>query len=234
MIATAKRAGPRAAGPSWQPGFLQMLPEIQRHLRGYFAHLGADAQEEALQEAVANCLVVYRRLFLQGRVALAYPSVLARFAVLQVRAGRRIGTTLNVRDVSSAYCQLAKGIRLQRLDAYCRRRRQWIPAAVTDPRAPVADQAALRVDLPSWLATLSRRNRRIAWNLACGATTSEVARQFGLSAGRVSQLRGELVRSWHDFHGEEIGAFFRHRRGHARAAHPSQESRGRARRPRRS
>jgi ABC-type multidrug transport system ATPase subunit len=45
-------------------------------------------------------------------------------------------------------------------------------------------------------------NRQIAETLALSHSTSEVAHQFGISAGRVAQLRRELHESWRDFHGE--------------------------------
>ena len=46
-----------------------------------------------------------------GKVALAYPSVLARFAVAQTRDGRKVGGHLNCKDVSSALLPAAEGRR---------------------------------------------------------------------------------------------------------------------------
>jgi len=66
----------------------------------------------------------------------------------------------------------------------------------------VPDQAAFRVDFPAWLARLSRRDLRIAERLAAGRSTSEVARQVGLSAARISQKRHELHASWQAFQGD--------------------------------
>jgi hypothetical protein len=62
--------------------------------------------------------------------------------------------------------------------------------------------AASRIDYPAFLATLSRRDRRIAEMLATGEATTRVAELFGLSLGRVSQLRRELKAAWEAFHGE--------------------------------
>lgn len=67
-------------------------------------------------------------------------------------------------------------------------------------RSKVPDQVAMRIDTPEWLATLSRRLRRIAKDLAVGRSTSQLARKHGLSAGRISQIRRALVESWHRFH----------------------------------
>jgi len=48
------------------------------------------------------------------------------------------------------------------------------------------------------------QKRQIAKLLAKGETTGATARKFGLSAGRVSQLRGELERSWQVFQAEAV------------------------------
>jgi DNA-directed RNA polymerase sigma subunit (sigma70/sigma32) len=132
----------------------------------------------------------------------AYPTVLARYAVAQIQDGRRVGSRLNVRDVLSPYAQKHKGIHVERLDHFDREEDQWIEAVVEDSRTPVPDQVAFRCDFPAWLETLPRRNRRIAKALSLGHTTSEVAKRFQVSAGRISQLRREMQQSWRDFHGE--------------------------------
>ena len=70
----------------------------------------------------------------------------------------------------------------------------------------MADQVAVRMDVRAWLATLSRRTRRIAKDLVYGCSTSEVAKQHGVTAGRVSQLRRELYEGWQVFQGEAVPA----------------------------
>ena len=55
--------------------------------------------------------------------------------------------------------------------------------------------------LSAWLRTLTKRNRQIARALSLGETTCDVAKRFGLSAGRVSQLRGWLRVHWESFQG---------------------------------
>ena len=56
---------------------------------------------------------------------------------------------------------------------------------------------------PVWLDSFSSRDRKIAEALAEGGSTSEVARRFGITLGRVSQLRRKFEKSWLEFHGEE-------------------------------
>jgi transposase-like protein len=66
----------------------------------------------------------------------------------------------------------------------------------------VPDIVSFRVDFADWLASLSRRDRRIAESLAIGNRTSDVAKRFDVSSGRISQLRRELAESWTEFTGE--------------------------------
>jgi hypothetical protein len=200
MICIADRFPPRP--PAWHKGFLAMLPAILKHARIAFRHIRPEARQEAVQEVVCNAMAAYAALAKRGKVALAYPSVLARYAVAQTRDHRKVGGHLNCKDVSSRYCQRLKGIVVERLDKFDNQEDQWIEAIVEDHHTPVFDQVAFRCDFPAWLDQLSRRNRRIAEALAAGQNTGDVAERFNLSAGRISQLRRELHRSWHEFLGE--------------------------------
>lgn len=69
-------------------------------MRFAFRDLRTEKRAEAVTEATANAAVVYERLFQPGKVDVAYPSALARFATAQYRAGRRVGARLNVNDVT--------------------------------------------------------------------------------------------------------------------------------------
>jgi hypothetical protein len=197
MICLATQS--RSTSPDWHEGFLVMLPAITTHARIAFRDLGPEARQEAVQEVVCNAMVAYAGLAQRGRVTRAYPSVLARFAVAQTRAHRKVGGHLNCKDISSPYCQTHKGVIVERLDRFDGEEGRWVEAVVEDHHTPVPEQVAFRCDFPAWLNTLSRRNRRIAQALAIGHSTSEIARRFKLSAGRVSQLRRELHRSWTRF-----------------------------------
>lgn len=187
----------------WQDRFAALLPVILQYVAPAFQKLRPEAKAEAVQEAIANAYVAYARLVERGKESLAFATVLARYAVSQVRTGRQVGGRLNIQDVSSGYAQYRKQFRLERLDQYDSKEGCWQEAVVEDYRTPVADQVSFRIDFPAWLNSLPRRDRKIAQSLAAGQSTSEVARLFGLSLGRVSQLRRELQRSWWAFHGEE-------------------------------
>ena len=192
----------KARRDGWQAGFLAMLPTIRRVASIRLNRLRGEAREDAIQEVIACCAVAYARLYRQGRVELAYPSVLARFAVRQYHDGRRFGGTLCIRDVLSPYAQRRKGFHVERLDWFNDEENGWKEAVVFDDETPVVDQVAFRLDFPAWLATQGKRRRKIAETLALGHTTGEVAKRFAVSPGRISGLRREFCRSWRDYQGE--------------------------------
>jgi hypothetical protein len=190
--------------PDWHGPFIAMLPRIVAHARIAFRHLKGEARQDAIQEAIANAMMAFVRLVQLKKMDLAYPTVLAKYAVAQIQDGRRVGNKLNVREVLSSYAQKHKGFKVERLDHFDEEENQWAEAVVQDTKtAPVPDIVSFRVDFADWLGSLNRRDRRIAESLALGNRTTDVAKRFKVCAGRVSQLRRELAISWWQFVGDE-------------------------------
>ena len=177
-----------------------MLPAIRRHVHFALRGLSGEAAEDAMQEILAYAMVAYKRLWELGKAQLIYPSVLARYGAAQYRAGRRVGNEWHRNEVLAKSAQRRHGFIVERLDEQDKDTGQWKEAVVEDHRTPVPDQAAFRIDFPTWLGTLSSRDRRIAETLSVGERTKDVARRFGISSGRVSQLRRELRDCWDRFH----------------------------------
>ena len=63
---------------------------------------------------------------------------------------------------------------------------------VACPEQPPSETVPGWLDYQTWLAGLDARKRAIASALAAGGSTGETAREFGVSDGRISQLRREL------------------------------------------
>ena len=187
----------------WQERFTAMLPLIASCLAAAFRKLPAEMRAEAIEEGIANCCVAYFGLVERGKENLAFGSVLAKFAIRQVFAGRRVGGSLNSADISSTYAQRKQQFEVNRLDRYDPVESCWKEVLLEDRSTPILDQVSFRVDFPSWLDTLPPRDRKIAEALAAGSSTTEVAERFGLTLGRVSQLRRKFEKSWLEFHGEE-------------------------------
>jgi hypothetical protein len=118
-----------------------------------------------------------------------------------VRAGRRLGSRSNSRDITSPRAGVTNGFAIERLDRFNQRTGQWREALVEDRTAGPAETAVARIDWGAWLRSLSRRQRTIASVLATGETTGVAARRFRLSPARISQMRVWFRESWEQFHG---------------------------------
>jgi hypothetical protein len=200
MIATLTVC-PEANLPTAEPNFLEMLPTFRRLAHYAFRHFRRAAREDLLAEVVANAFAAFRRLVARGKAALAYPTVLAKFAIRQVREGRRLGSSTNVKDVLSPYAQ-----HLQRVNVgpLCRQQANgdWEDLIVEDRHASPAEVATFKIDFADWLKQLKRSKRQLAVRLATGDTTSDAAVRFRLTLSRISQLRKVLRQSWDEFQGD--------------------------------
>ena len=194
---------------SWQSSFLQVLPVVQQHAKIRFRRLTAERREEAIQETIAAACAIYQLAVAQGKLNVVHPGSLAVFAVRHTRTGRHVGGSQNAaRDVMSPSCQRRHGIQVvsfdhHRFPASLRDATNgWKRIAVEDRKANIPDLSAFRIDFSAWLGSLTRRDRGIISALASGETTQAVAEQFGLSEGRVSQLRRKFETLWRSFQGE--------------------------------
>ena len=185
---------------TWQSSFVAMLPEIQQKLHIAFCRLDPEAREDAIEECVVHSLLAYIRLHKQGRAEAATPSSLAWYSSRHVKRGRPAAGRMNGKEPLSRYAQIGNRNR------FARQNGEWIDTLAEDKRASVVDQVAAKLDVRAWFATLTKRMRKIAKDLACGCSTSEVARKYGVSAGRISQLRRTLEESWAAFQQEAAPA----------------------------
>jgi hypothetical protein len=184
--------------------FLTLLPQIQEQARFAFRDEKIEQRQELIAEVVANCWVAFVRLVERGLMDVVYATPLAQYAVRQVRDGRRVGAKLNVHDVSSRYAQRTNHFRVERLDHVDNEDQEWREVLIEDRRAGPSETAAARVDISAWFDTLPAHKRRVAETLARSETTKATARRFGVSSGRISQMRRELESTWHEFQGEMV------------------------------
>ena len=186
-------AVPQTAG--WQTGFLNLLPAVQTHAKIQFRHLPLEQREDAVQEAIASACVSYQLLAAKGRLHVAHPGTLATFAVNFVRNGRHVGGSQDAaNDVLSPVARRLHGVRVG-ADG-------WKQIAVADRKVPIPDTVAFRVDFAEWLRSQGQRDRKIIAAFIRGERTMTVAGRFGITEGRVSQLRRKYERAWRMFQGE--------------------------------
>jgi hypothetical protein len=185
---------------SWQEGFLEMLPRIKHHAHMALRHLAPEERAEALQEVTVSTMIAYRSLVELDKVDIAYPTVLARYAVARYKVGRRVGSHLNCHDVMSPYARHKHRIRVGHFWQCARCEGGWHEMLVENKSAGPAEVASYRIDFAAWFAGLTPRQRTISNLLVDGETVTSIAKQFGVTRGRVSQIRRELRDSWKKFH----------------------------------
>jgi hypothetical protein len=139
----------------------------------------------------------------RGRQHVAFPTKLANFAVRQIKDGRRVGKRVASRDVYDEHGRIKHGHQIRHLGTPHEQCGGWKEQLTENCRTPIPDQVAFRIDFPDWLHTLSTRDCRVVHELASGERTGTVARKFGVSAGRVSQMRRQLKESWEQFVGDD-------------------------------
>lgn len=66
-------------------------------------------------------------------------------------------------------------------------------------QTPPDEQVAFRMDFPAWLTTRTERDRRIIEVMSTNERTMNLSRKFGISPGRVSQLRRQYHEDWERF-----------------------------------
>ena len=193
---------PENGAQSPHDDFLRLMPVVQRCAQLFFRSWPAAHREEAIAEAVAAALVSFISLKRRGKDPFQFPSVIAIRAVQHVRSDRHVGSRSNGRDVLSRKARHCHGVAVERIATVG----PWQEALIDNTQTPIPDQVCFRCDVPAWLHTLKRRDRQIAILLAQGYSTSDVAGRFGLSPGRISQLRRQLHDSWQSFQGEPATA----------------------------
>src|SRR5579864_1985520 len=175
----------------WQTVFENVLPTVRNCAAFAFRDVRMEERAELIQECVANAAVACANLVARGRADRIFATAIAGFAIRRTREGRKVGGRLNASDVMSKYCQMRRHLAVRRLGLDGSLEGDWQELMRGGRKTPVPEQAAFRIDFPTWLARFSRRNQEIALALAEGRGTNEVAREFSLSPSRVSQLRRE-------------------------------------------
>ena len=214
-------SAPRSQSPSIEglhTVFLTLLPRILLHGEVVFRHTKCTHQkEEFLCEMLALTWKWLLRLRELGKNPLEFPGVLADFAARAVKAGRRLCGKHKGKDVLNPLAQRRHDFVVERLPvSTCRSHesRYSVPLGQQAQDAleerlkdnsitPPPDAVAFKLDFACWLQTLTDRDRSIIGDMILDERTLDLARKFGVSAGRISQLRRQYRQDWRHFCGEE-------------------------------
>ncbi len=197
-----------------QTSFLSIVPIVERHGQIYFRYLKCrDQKADRIAEMVALCWKWFVRLAEKGKDATQFPTVLASFAARAVRCGRKVAGMNKATDVMNEITQQQHCFLVGSLPSSTCTSYENLYAAVDGQRhldafeerlkdntqTPVPEQVAFRCDFPSWLTTRTERDRRIIEQMAQNERTTTLANRFGVSKGRISQLRREYQDDWQRF-----------------------------------
>lgn len=194
--------------------FRSILPVIERHARIYFRQVKClDRKGDLVAEAVALSWKWFLALAQRGKDARTFPTALAGFAARAVCSGRRLCGVVPGKDVMSVRAQRRFGFTVESLPASTRTSMENLHSVVRgqqqldaveerlrdNTQTPIPDQVAFRSDFPAWLETLTERERRIIRDMIHNERTKDLARKYGLTAGRISQLRRAFHEDWEKF-----------------------------------
>jgi hypothetical protein len=194
-----------------QSRFLALLPRIEHSARFYFrARTCAAGKADSVAETVAMCWHWFCRLAQRGKDASRFVYSLVNLAARTVKAGRRLCALGRGNDVLSFHIQQRHGFKVESLFTKDGAQHEPVEKSVgnnQDPvsleerlcdntQTPVPDQAAFRIDWPRFLESLCDRDQRLAAYLSLGNSARKAASAFGLSEGRIAQLRQKWRREW--------------------------------------
>ena len=199
MIAVAPPFRSVPASAETHEAFARMTPSIRTVASYEFRRVPRWCREELINDAIARAYVAFAALAARGKTSVAYPSVLGRFAVKQIRSGRQLGCRQNVNEVLSPHAQRVRKFQVQSQQGQATGT-SW-EDLVQGRGASPAEIAACRIDFRSWLSQLGSFQRQIALRLAAGDTPGEAARRFQLSPARISQIRVLLREDWDKYQG---------------------------------
>jgi hypothetical protein len=181
-----------------------ILPRIEAHGKVYFRHVRCrHRKQELIAEMAALSWRWFLRLVRRGKDALKFVSTLAVYAARAISSGRRVCGRERAHDAMSASTQRNRGFAVGSLPEVSTPLRGPLADALVDNTvSPVLDQVAFRIDFPAWRRTRSERDRRVIDRMMVGESTAILARLFGVSSARISQMRREFHDDWHSFCGE--------------------------------
>ena len=203
-----------------QTRFLAILPRIEGHARFQFQSIRCAVKKaDYIAEAIAICWKWFVRLTARGKDGASFVSAMTSLAARHVKSGRRLCGQERARDVLSCTAQRRHGFTVESLPTTTRRFEDANDVGLVtqeydrfeerlrdNTQTPVPEQAAFRIDWPAFFRTLSDRDRKLAGYLSLGHSARSAAYKFGLSPGRVTQLRQRCYKDWRALENADVCA----------------------------
>ena len=217
-LSSASTPAPTSAPFDAKAEFLSLLPLVEKHARIAFRHVRCPAtRDENVAEAIGLAWKRFLRLVEAGRRIDGFKMVFVFLVARSVKSGRRVVGAETANDVLSETAQRRRGFTVSSLPTSTampyhvrygepngQRRVDVMEERLADNAVtPIPDQAAFRIDFRAWLRTLTSRERKMVRAMMRNERTTDLSREFEVTAGRISQIRGDLKKSWANFCGDE-------------------------------
>jgi hypothetical protein len=198
--------------------FLALLPRIQTHALIVFRDIACPQRRaDLIAELIALAWLWFIRLAKRGKAVEDFVVTFCRLLTKAVKSGRKLAGMVKAKDVLNRHAQQRHGFKVQSLPLSTRACHEDLYSAVRGQQlhdtyeerlkdntvTPPPDAAAFRIDFPIFLSSLSQRDRELAEFLSLGNSGKHAASKFGISQGRVTQLRQTWCRVWRSCQGEE-------------------------------
>jgi len=199
--------------PTLQSKFESLLQRIIDCLRRACWKLRcAASRADFIAEGVGLCWKWFCRAVAKGKDVASFVTAMAKFAARAVRYGRTVCGQQKAKDVMSVTAMRKHGVVVERFGSGrihsqmaasgLENQHQEIPfedALAENTVTSIPEQVMFRVDWPRFVERLSHRDRQLMEFLAAGNSNQEAAAKFGLTPGRVSQLRRSWCEAWQEF-----------------------------------
>lgn len=170
----------------------EIVPRIQAAVPRTVKPVGAEDFAEIVADTVALAANMVESCEVRGRPL--YPSSIAYFAIQAARHGRR-STSASRADAMSPAAQLDGNASLASMDDTVETEdgdalslHELLAAPAEDP----AQQAARELDWSELMEDLNERDLALLRTTVSGESLSLLARQFGVSAPRITQIKREI------------------------------------------
>ena len=172
--------------------FVELLPRVETLARGYFHFIRCLAtRDDLVAETMAMSWKWYLKLEADGRNPCEFLNGIVRNAARAAYAGRGFAHNARKKDAMNPFERTFIS-----LPMHSTLNGSIFDEALHDPAWPVPDQAAFRIDFPQWRASYDQFKRAVMDAMAMGERTKDLAERFGLTPGRISQMREEFHRNW--------------------------------------
>jgi hypothetical protein len=198
--------------------FVALLPKLHTHAAIYFRGIQCpDRKADTINEMIALAWRWFLRLKEKGKDISKFTMVFVYLVAKAVKSGRRICGQEKSKDVLSRLAQQRHNFTVESLPTSTRVAHEHLYGEPHGQRkldsyeerlqdnliSPIPDQVQFRIDFPSWLATLTPRERRLIRAMARNERTSDLSKEFEVSPGRISQMRKEFQKGWERFTSDE-------------------------------